>query len=152
MESEDGCKPIRIKIGDFGYAVKVAKACTDIAGSLPFVAPEVILGKNYHGAPVDMFACGVILLELILGVGFMLRILQWETPPQASLLAGRQIRQLLDDQSTLEGRIEAHLGFVERDLLALLFGLCSTSVERRWDSRTAADCSWLVLRTASKPA
>jgi 5'-AMP-activated protein kinase catalytic alpha subunit len=56
-----------IKIVDFGLSNtyqqgdKLKTAC----GSPCYAAPEMIAGKRYHGANVDMWSCGIILFALV---------------------------------------------------------------------------------------
>mmetsp|Transcript_18431 Transcript_18431/g.33032 ORF Transcript_18431/g.33032 Transcript_18431/m.33032 type:complete len:424 (+) Transcript_18431:71-1342(+) len=48
-------------VNDKGFMFKTA------CGSPCYVAPEMIAGGFYHGAPVDIWACGVILYAMICG-------------------------------------------------------------------------------------
>lgn len=58
------------KLGDFGFATSCApdELLTDRCGSLPFLAPEVLLSASgYHGPPVDLWAVGVMLYLMVTG-------------------------------------------------------------------------------------
>ena len=36
-------------------------------GLLHYASPEIVAGKNYHGAPSDIWSCGIILFALLTG-------------------------------------------------------------------------------------
>ncbi|KAK8866047.1 hypothetical protein IAR55_001198 [Kwoniella newhampshirensis] len=57
-----------IKIGDFGWSVysPVENSQRTLAGTLSYVAPEMILGQPY-GKGVDIWALGVLTFELVCG-------------------------------------------------------------------------------------
>ncbi|WWD17750.1 hypothetical protein CI109_102191 [Kwoniella shandongensis] len=57
-----------IKIGDFGWSVysPVENSQRTLAGTLSYVAPEMILGQPY-GKSIDIWALGVLTFELICG-------------------------------------------------------------------------------------
>ena len=59
------------KICDFGFSTLITDKEIKICGSKYYVAPEVLLSKEkkfkFDGAPVDFFALGVILFNLISG-------------------------------------------------------------------------------------
>ena len=59
---------VEIKIADFGFSVMVGPdACLkSFCGTTTFMAPEILLEKNY-GKPVDMWAVGVIAYLLLSG-------------------------------------------------------------------------------------
>ncbi|XP_065562748.1 serine/threonine-protein kinase Chk1-like isoform X2 [Artemia franciscana] len=68
-----------LKITDFGMATifrmngkdrMLDKQC----GTLPYVAPEVLSGKQYHGEPADIWSCGVVLVAMLGGE------LPWDSP------------------------------------------------------------------------
>lgn len=61
-----------IKIADFGFAASTAGRdgsglLTTYLGSVPYMAPEIHLGKSYSGAGVDLFAVGIILFLILSG-------------------------------------------------------------------------------------
>jgi len=59
-------KSKRIKIIDFGIAgSSTSKLETSIVGSLPYMAPESLLGKASFDPSIDLWAMGVILYLLI---------------------------------------------------------------------------------------
>ncbi|XP_073000619.1 CBL-interacting serine/threonine-protein kinase 21 isoform X2 [Typha latifolia] len=58
-----------LKVSDFGLSVlrKPGGLLSTACGSPSYVAPEVIVHKNYEGAAADLWSCGVILFELLAG-------------------------------------------------------------------------------------
>jgi serine/threonine protein kinase len=62
-------KNMQVKVADFGLAarfedgVKLRKK----VGSAGKMAPELFSGASYEGPPVDVFACGVMLFEMLTG-------------------------------------------------------------------------------------
>lgn len=59
------------KLGDFGFAARSGPnvQLKSYCGSLPFAAPEIVLGAGaYNGPPVDMWAAGVLLHTMLHGV------------------------------------------------------------------------------------
>jgi len=81
----------RLRLMDFGCAVRVDAPCHDVVGTMPFIAPEVLLlfdgGGPYAPAGADVWAAGVVLLEMLRGVGALSLHLGW--PPGAAPAAGR---------------------------------------------------------------
>lgn len=58
-----------IKIADFGMAALEIKEklLETSCGSPHYASPEIVAGKNYHGAPSDIWLCGIILFALLTG-------------------------------------------------------------------------------------
>jgi serine/threonine protein kinase len=54
---------------DFGLAIKVniKHGLDDDCGTLVYSAPEQILGDSSYGKPIDLWAVGFIIYELICG-------------------------------------------------------------------------------------
>src|SRR4051794_6191186 len=61
-----------LKIADFGFAGPIAGRhgdgyLTTRLGTKPYEAPEILEGKKYLGAQVDLFAAAVVLFILVAG-------------------------------------------------------------------------------------
>lgn len=58
-----------IKIADFGMAALETngRMLETSCGSPHYASPEIVAGKNYHGAPSDIWSCGIILFALLTG-------------------------------------------------------------------------------------
>ncbi|CAG9316543.1 unnamed protein product [Blepharisma stoltei] len=59
----------RIKIADFGLSntFKPGQLLKTACGSPCYAAPEMIEGKRYNGAEVDVWSCGIVMFALICG-------------------------------------------------------------------------------------
>ncbi|CAM6089012.1 unnamed protein product [Calypogeia fissa] len=55
-----------IKIADFGFAKKIDRRTFTLCGTPDYLAPELILNKG-HGKPVDWWAFGVLVFEMLAG-------------------------------------------------------------------------------------
>ena len=60
---------INCKIGDFGLlkSFENGSVLSTAIGTPGYVAPEIQTQYTYDGPPVDIFACGVILFNIITG-------------------------------------------------------------------------------------
>ncbi|XP_076030933.1 serine/threonine-protein kinase Chk1-like [Oratosquilla oratoria] len=63
-----------LKIGDFGLADVYIVEGKEVrlrgtVGTWPFMAPAVIKKKSYLGPPVDLWSCGIILINMLAKVG-----------------------------------------------------------------------------------
>jgi serine/threonine protein kinase len=56
-----------LKLADFGWAVHTVSKRTTFCGTLDYLAPEMIDGKE-HDAGVDIWGLGVLLYELLVGL------------------------------------------------------------------------------------
>ncbi|CAM6092705.1 unnamed protein product [Calypogeia fissa] len=55
-----------LKIADFGFAKKIDRRTYTLCGTPDYLAPEIILNKG-HGKPVDWWAFGVLIYEMLAG-------------------------------------------------------------------------------------
>jgi tRNA A-37 threonylcarbamoyl transferase component Bud32 len=74
MVSKDG---LHAKLVDFGMAVDACGPRTDLRGTMPFIAPEILSEAPYTPAPVDVWALGVLILEMLCGTGKLNRMMLW---------------------------------------------------------------------------
>mmetsp|Transcript_63609 Transcript_63609/g.176933 ORF Transcript_63609/g.176933 Transcript_63609/m.176933 type:complete len:572 (-) Transcript_63609:133-1848(-) len=142
----DGAGALHLKILDFGCAIAASRACTDAIGTMPFIAPEMLLANRYIPAEADMWSCGVVLWELIHGIDSLNRMLGWTSAPQCTGTYLRQIARFFSARRS----IKARLGYVDEYLVALVFGLLEVSARQRWTAPDAAQCIWLIGKTADQ--
>ena len=55
-----------LKISDFGWSVYTEDERTTFCGTLDYVSPEVVCGKNYDFR-VDVWSIGILCYELLVG-------------------------------------------------------------------------------------
>jgi len=82
--SDDGCA----KIVDFGEAVTLDEYVPRLKaprGTMPFMAPEILyLRESWNPAASDVWALGVVLMELLCGFNALPRILDWPSKCKAT--------------------------------------------------------------------
>lgn len=59
----------QIKVADFGMAAlePSGQMLQTSCGSPHYASPEIVAGKTYHGAPSDIWSCGITLFALLTG-------------------------------------------------------------------------------------
>lgn len=73
---------LQLKLADFDIAASMKTPCRSPRGSLPFVAPEVILTKQYEGGPADIWSLSVVMLEVLCRTRILERALRLGITPQ----------------------------------------------------------------------
>ncbi|KAL7236666.1 hypothetical protein ACSBR1_019881 [Camellia fascicularis] len=65
----DGSPAPRLKICDFGYSKSLVlhSQPKSAVGTPPYIAPEVVLKKEYDGKIADVWSCGVTLYVMLVG-------------------------------------------------------------------------------------
>eukprot|EP01116_Phalansterium_solitarium_P022811 TRINITY_DN7672_c0_g1_i3.p1 TRINITY_DN7672_c0_g1~~TRINITY_DN7672_c0_g1_i3.p1 ORF type:complete len:432 (-),score=93.38 TRINITY_DN7672_c0_g1_i3:67-1362(-) len=104
-----------IKLIDFGLSnfMEAGKLRSTYCGTPNYAPPEMILGKQYHGAEVDLFSLGVVLFSMLTGTFPFLNVPdllkgKYEDPPKAS----PECRQLIRKMLTVDPEKRATLPFV----------------------------------------
>ena len=62
-----------LKLTDFGFAKVIKSRTYTVCGTPEYIAPEVLLNKG-HGTPVDWWALGILIYEMIHGTSFNILI------------------------------------------------------------------------------
>lgn len=57
----------QLKVTDFGFASFSKEALKDQVGTRVYIAPEILLKKEYFGEDADIFSMGVVLFALSVG-------------------------------------------------------------------------------------
>jgi serine/threonine protein kinase len=55
-----------LKLTDFGFAKVVKNRTYTVCGTPEYIAPEILLNKG-HGKPVDWWALGILIFEMVHG-------------------------------------------------------------------------------------
>ncbi|PWZ18214.1 putative cyclin-dependent kinase F-2 [Zea mays] len=63
----DDREPVSVKICDLGLAASITKPAYGQAGTVRYMAPEMLLGKPDYDAMVDMWSLGCVMAELLTG-------------------------------------------------------------------------------------
>ena len=56
-----------IKIIDFGFACMSKEKLRVFCGTPSYMSPEIVAKKEYYGSASDVWACGVMLFEMLTG-------------------------------------------------------------------------------------
>mmetsp|Transcript_18110 Transcript_18110/g.51079 ORF Transcript_18110/g.51079 Transcript_18110/m.51079 type:complete len:282 (-) Transcript_18110:14-859(-) len=122
-------KNYNLKVMDFGFAnfsaTKTMRMKT-LCGTLMYLAPEIFLGKQYQGPPVDVWAMGVILYAMVTG-----RFPFADTP------------ELPRDVVKGNFRIPSKLS---KDLRKLLAGMLSLDPNKRATIKDIWESSWMQAK------
>jgi len=142
----------KIKVVDFGSATAVDKLASDLAGTMPFMAPEVMCTSNevpYSPAPADVWSCGVILLELLCGIGKMDCLLGWERRRTPCEARGKEVEAFFADHGGLLQAVAADVRNPTKDLVRLICGMLEVEPEHRWNASQVEYSAWLQAATAA---
>jgi len=136
----------QIKVLDFGQSVRVDEPRTDIAGTFPNMAPEVfVAGRRtpYAPAGIDVWASGVILMEMTCGLDHLDVIMDWSEETEVSPARRDELEAYFSDDARFEAMLRESLGEVPTILLELLRGMLQVNPQARWGSDRVRRCSWL---------
>mmetsp|Transcript_106607 Transcript_106607/g.308468 ORF Transcript_106607/g.308468 Transcript_106607/m.308468 type:complete len:320 (+) Transcript_106607:3-962(+) len=136
-----------IKVLDFGCCVPTGLRRADVVGTFPFMAPETFVASKsmrYEPSAVDVWACAVILLEMLCGVNQLSRMLGWSDSTSATPARYGELASYFEDRSAVRQVLAEKLGGVDNDLEELLRGSLAVSCEHRWTAALMAESPWLV--------
>jgi len=136
------CKSI-IKVIDFGAATSVSKPASDMLGTMPFLAPEAMQSTPYNPAACDVWSSGIILMEMLCGIGIMERLLNWSRSCAPSELRSREIQVRFSDKSVVTEVLDDKFEGVDQDLVQLLCGMLEVDPGTRWTAQEVEQSAWL---------
>jgi len=140
---------LEVKIIDFGCCVRTDALRADVAGSLPFIAPEVFTAgprSAYAPAPTDVFACGVLLTEMLCGSDHLSRAMKWNRSTPVERCRREELAAYLaDDTHVLQDVRMAARCVVDGDggVAELLLGALAVNPKARWVADRLASNDWL---------
>ena len=123
----------QIKLVDFGLSntYEPGQTLKTACGSPCYAAPEMIAGKEYHGAQVDVWSCGVILFAMVCGY------LPFEDPDTNKLY-----------KKILDGKFEIPT-WVSESCQDLMNRILENNPDKRMDTDQIMDHEWYT--TLHKP-
>ena len=109
----------KIKLADFGISkiLGPGELCTDLYGTVSYVAPEILLGKPYNKS-VDLWSIGVVMYLLLSG------FLPFDDEGSENEI----IRQTIEDEVPYTSEVWKHISNEAKDLLKSL--LCKEPSKR----------------------
>jgi len=138
------------KLVDFGCACPRNQLQTQCVGSMPFIAPEFLVGTAQDGAPADVWSLGVVLLEMVFGLHALSRALNWKARKPSMQDCGTELIGLFADPVRALARVRSTLGhsvvFEGDGLLANI--LQAEPMQRPAASKLFED-PWLLNTTVS---
>lgn len=133
------------KLIDFGCACPRSELQTQCVGSLPFIAPEFLIGTALDGAPADVWSFGVLLLEMVFGLHALSKALSWHSR-KPTKKEGNELMLLFADPVKGLERVRSALGisntFEGDDLLA---GMLHSDPAKRPTADTLCESPWVKL-------
>lgn len=141
----------QLKIIGWGKASRLSKKCKQECGTIPFMAPEVLAaGGEYSAGPADLWSVGIVLVEMLCGIGSVLRVLGWSSKSsgltkqaQHTALASMLISCFAGERSIRDFLASAECAAPE-ELILLLQRLLTVHVAKRWKAQQAATSSWIT--------
>jgi hypothetical protein len=143
--SDDGTTA---KLVDFGFADELSAPLRHV-GTMPFIAPEVMMQdlEIYSATAADVWALGVVLVEMLCGVNTLPRILGWQKTGVPKKKSAEDLIQLLSETGKFQDAIEVKIGKAlihNGDFLKLLNGMLCVCVPERWASTKIKRSRWLA--------
>lgn len=68
----------------FGQSAVARQRCSGKCGTVPYVAPEVVMERSYDGMAADVWSLGVLLLEVVCGARILERVFDLNRMARAS--------------------------------------------------------------------
>mmetsp|Transcript_147299 Transcript_147299/g.410334 ORF Transcript_147299/g.410334 Transcript_147299/m.410334 type:complete len:542 (-) Transcript_147299:234-1859(-) len=84
VEEDEGHQGLLLKLTDFDFASPMGIVCRTSRGSLPFMAPEVMLGRPHRGGPADVWSLAVVILEVLCRTRILEQVLQLPISPEGA--------------------------------------------------------------------
>lgn len=156
LKPENACvENGRVMLLDFGNVVLTSRMCPAPLGTMPFMAAEVMAASEdtpFSPAPADIWSLGVLLLEMLQGVGTLSDTLGWSANVQPSAERSQELRELLVRSPTfwreaLPSRTHPQAAKLE----ATFVGLLQLQPRARWDAADAARIADAELERPSAP-
>mmetsp|Transcript_23432 Transcript_23432/g.66858 ORF Transcript_23432/g.66858 Transcript_23432/m.66858 type:complete len:473 (-) Transcript_23432:144-1562(-) len=132
VAGRQGCGEPKVKLLDFGLAMREGQQLSGVSGTRPYLAPEAMTGRGACSAAMDLWSAGVILYTCLLG----------ELPP-SSVRSGAV--PVLDAKAWCRVQVSA----AAKDLVALLM---RREPSERLTAAEAVQHPWLQGGASALPA
>jgi hypothetical protein len=131
------------KLVDFGFSVEVGTICKEIKGTMPFLAPE-IFSCNYDATPVDVWALGVLILEVLCGLGKLNRMMRWEKDMAPDHRLQGTLNRFFSQPDVVRQALEADEVPPSFHLTTVLRGALEPAPAKRWTAQQLTRSEWLL--------
>jgi len=147
----------QIKLVGFGSSKRCRKERQDVTGTMPFMAPEVLLQKPHESYLVDIWSAGILTLEMAGGMGWVCSRLGWMQEASADNYEaiGQQISNYFTSvkwsSKRLRLKLESWSGPADKMNLpetyySLLSYVLQVNPKKRWSCKQLEVSAWLVSR------
>merc|ERR1712232_341935 len=126
------------KLLDFGCACPRYQLQTQCVGTMPFIAPECLIGNATDGAAADVWSLGVVVLEMRYGLRSLTRAMGWEQMMPSKDECGNQLSTIFADPAQGMTRIRQSLRITDEpqaDVDASLIGMLNADATLRVAAR-----------------
>lgn len=140
--------PPTVVLISFGKASGIGTPCEHV-GTVQFMAPEVmaLMSEDFDVFKADVWSIGILLLEMLCGLGFLARLLGWsEEAKPCDFALPCSLWDFLCSPQRLTIAMRGKLS-VSEALDILMHGLLCTDVRHRWTAAMAGASSWLQERS-----
>lgn len=136
-----------VKLIDFGMAVEVApdyEADEDPCGTIPFMSPESMNCKCSDPMGSDIFAFGVVLVEMLFGIDKLVHKLGWDkTQMKPDSKHTGEYEAFLSAPNAIQSLMEPDLGSgVSGNLSKVIAGMLSLVPKDRPKAAAVAEVNW----------
>jgi len=138
---------MQVKVLDFGSVTPLTKPCCDMAGTMPFMAPEILVADNtdyYDPSGCDVWSCAGVLLEMLCGPDKLGRMMGWTSSQEPGPERSSELRTFLTVDHGLRAAVETDIGHVSGHLMELLCGMLEMEPAARWSVRQVSQSRWVA--------
>jgi len=146
----DAQDELTLKLADFDMAVvtKPGSLCFSPCGTIPFVAPEVMLEKGYNGMLADIWSMGIVLTEVLGDVRVLENVLRLKNViprpgEKSNQTITRAIKSYFEQPGSVVRYISEQCRCELRTLLPvcapLLDGMLKTETSERWEASRSSE-------------
>jgi len=136
-----------LKVVDFGSVAGIHKPLMDMAGTMPFMAPEILAAdnsRNYSSAKCDIWSAGVVLLEMLCGMGKLDKMMRWDKTTEPCYQRYVELKAFFrHGDVALREALESDVSVVNNSLLEVLGGCLKVDLSERWGPLEVSACAWV---------